>query len=408
MGAALEDVNIAAPTADTKPSIPGTEIVPSGWKLFNLGEICSFENGDRGVNYPSKSDFREFGIPFVNAGHVSDGRFFLESMDYISRDKFDRLGGGKIKAGDILFCLRGSLGKFGVVPNHVDEGTIASSLIIIRPKKALSTSGYLSQFFKSNHCQRMIELWSGGAAQPNLGGRDLARFTVNLPCSLGEQKVIAEALSDADALIEGLEKLIAKKRLIKQGAMQELLTGKRRLPGFSGEWKTVRLGSLCSLKSGEGITSKSINDFSPYPCYGGNGLRGYTATYTHTGRYALIGRVGALCGNVNLVDGHFFASEHAIVATPLDAVCIDWLALVLDDLRLNRFSEASAQPVLTVSKLERLEVSAPIQREEQKEIAGVIAALDTELVALDAKLAKARQIKHGMMQELLTGRIRLV
>ena len=250
--------------------------------------------------------------------------------------------------------------------------------------------------------------FASGSGVPTLNRNDAHNFEVCLPSSCKEQGAIADALSDADALIEGLESLIAKKRAIKQGAMQELLTGRRRLPGFDGEWEKKTLGVLAQMKSGEGITSRDIDNVSPFPCYGGNGLRGYTARYTHEGRYALIGRVGALCGNLNIVEGRFFASEHAIVVEPMQGVSIDWLALVLDAMRLNRLSEASAQPVLTVSKLEKLEIATPTNQQEQVEIAKIISDLSAEIEALSARLQKARQIKQGMMQELLTGRIRLV
>lgn len=241
---------------------------------------------------------------------------------------------------------------------------------------------------------------------PSLNARTIEAIQRGYPI-YSEQKAIAEALSDADALIESLEKLIAKKRQIKQGAMQELLTGQRRLPGFSGEWARRRLGEICSMKSGFSITSDDIDEFSEYPCYGGNGLRGYTSTKTHSGKYALIGRQGALCGNVVLVDGDFFASEHAIVVTPSHNLDIAWFSYILERMNLNQYSESSAQPGLSVSKLLLLEEKFP-PKDEQIEIANFLLAIEEEIQSLVNRLNKARQIKQSMMQELLTGRIRLI
>jgi len=127
---------------------------------------------------------------------------------------------------------------------------------------------------------------------------------------------LPSALSDADLLIASLDALLGKKRDLKQAAMQQLLAGKARLAGFTGAWTLKRLDAVCSMKSGEQITMSNIDAHSRYPCYGGNGLRGFTTRFTHEGRYCLIGRQGALCGNVLEVEGHFFASEHAIVVTP--------------------------------------------------------------------------------------------
>jgi type I restriction enzyme S subunit len=252
-----------------------------------------------------------------------------------------------------------------------------------------------------------LNRYSESSAQPGLSVSKLLKLPLAVPRAEAEQSTIAMALGNVDDLLGELENLIAKKRDIKQAAMQELLTSKRRLPGFEGEWEVMRLGVLCSMKSGEGITAKSIDAVSLFPCYGGNGLRGFTSRFTHEGDYCLIGRVGALCGNLLKVTGQFFASEHAIVVSAFDNVDITWLTLALGMLNLNRRAESSAQPVLTVSKLERIEVDVPSTKQEQIAIAAVLSEMDAELAALEARRDKTREIKRGMMQELLTGRIRL-
>lgn len=199
------------------------------WDMRTLGEICTFENGDRGVNYPSRSQFTDSGFPFVNAGHLTDGIIQFDEMDYIKQEQFDRLRGGKFRHGDILFCLRGSLGKFGVVELNMPEGVIASSLIIVRPIKNLIDPEYLQCYFKSELCSHMIDVWAGGAAQPNLGGREFGRFSISLPQCIEEQQSIASFLSEMNAEISSIEAKLSKARLIKQGMMQELLTGRIRL-----------------------------------------------------------------------------------------------------------------------------------------------------------------------------------
>jgi type I restriction enzyme, S subunit len=198
------------------------------WEVTILGDTCDFENGDRGTNYPSPKSFVDSGIPFVNAGHVEDGLIQSVDLNYITRESYNRLGGGKVRPGDILFCLRGSLGKFGVVSPGFGEGAIASSLVIVRPKPEWLSIQFLVCFFKSQLCVRMIDAWAGGAAQPNLGVQDLARFELFLPPLL-EQTAIAAVLSDMDAELAALEARRDKTRALKQGMMQELLTGRTRL-----------------------------------------------------------------------------------------------------------------------------------------------------------------------------------
>jgi type I restriction enzyme S subunit len=161
------------------------------------------------------------------------------------------------------------------------------------------------------------------------------------------------------------------------------------------------------MKSGESITGGRIDDFSRYPCYGGNGLRGYTSSFTHDGKFALIGRQGALCGNVVSAQGKFFASEHAVVVAARPGTDIAYLTYVLSQMHLNRYSESSAQPGLSVSKVLKLPVAVPPIEAEQRAIAGVFNDVDALLGALDRLIAKKRDLKQAAMQQLLTGQTRL-
>jgi len=216
---------------EVKTGYKKTEVglLPNDWCLSALGEICGFENGDRSHNYPSPGSFVSSGIPFVNAGHVAEGKISSKNMNYITEEAYGRLGGGKLKAGDILFCLRGSLGKFGFVSDDFGKGAIASSLVIVRPESPAICREYLVCYFSSTLCARMIDTWSGGAAQPNLGAQDLARFSIPLPPTATEQRAIAAVLSDMDAELAALEARRDKTRHLKHAMMQELLTGRIRL-----------------------------------------------------------------------------------------------------------------------------------------------------------------------------------
>ena len=173
------------------------------------------------------------------------------------------------------------------------------------------------------------------------------------------------------------------------------------------EWDVVALDAACLMKSGEGITAASIDHVCQYPCYGGNGLRGYTSRFTHDGSFVLIGRQGALCGNVVGVKGKFFASEHALVVTAKEGTNIRFLAYVLGRMRLNRFSESSAQPGLSVSKLLGLPLAIPPTEAEQLAIATALSDVDALLGGLDRLIAKKRDLKQAAMQQLLTGQTRL-
>ncbi|MGE8295998.1 MAG: restriction endonuclease subunit S [Pseudomonas sp.] len=381
-------------------------VIPEDWCIKPLAELCTFENGDRGKNYPSPGSFVSSGIPFINAGHLSNGNIDLRQMDYISPERFNKLGGGKVRNGDILFCLRGSLGKFGVITSEITCGAIASSLVIIRQKSSSITQEYLISYFSSELCASMIEIWAGGAAQPNLGAQDLAKFLVAMPQSQDEQKKIASALADADALISSLDQLIAKKRDIQQATMQQLLTGQRRLPGFSGEWQVKILGEVCKITTGK----KDVNEGNPsgqYPFFTCARDHTYSDHYSFDCEAILVAGNGEV-GNLNYYFGKFEAYQRTYVLYEFYAnTNYIWHALkfgLAASLGIGKIG--SSIPYIKKSDLTNFELPLPAP-EEQAAIAATISDMSAELSALETRREKARQLKQGMMQELLTGRIRL-
>ena len=184
-----------------------------------------------------------------------------------------------------------------------------------------------------------------------------------------------------------------------------MLAPKLRFPEFRNaeSWERKTLGLVCHMQAGKFVKASEIHEKSKsglYPCYGGNGLRGYTATFTHSGKYSLIGRQGALCGNVKIGDGHFHATEHAIVVTPKSGIIGDWLFYVLDFLNLNRFATGQAQPGLSVDVLEKLTIAVPAQEIEQQKIADCLKSVD-EVISIQArKLNALKSHKNGLVRQL--------
>ena len=183
------------------------------------------------------------------------------------------------------------------------------------------------------------------------------------------------------------------------------LVPKLRFPEFRGAegWAHSVLARACDMQAGKFVAATNISEHNPngyVPCYGGNGLRGYTSTHTHNGTYPLIGRQGALCGNVRLVSGKFHATEHAVVATPKTAIDVGWLYYALDLMNLNRFATGQAQPGLSVDVLENVSLAIPLQEAEQQKIADCLSSLD-ELIAAQARKVEALKThKKGLMQQL--------
>jgi type I restriction enzyme S subunit len=179
-----------------------------------------------------------------------------------------------------------------------------------------------------------------------------------------------------------------------------------RFPEFDYQWQENRLVNLfVEFKSGYGITSTNIFDKGEYPVYGGNGLRGYTNQFTHEGFYLLIGRQGALCGNVNRSFGKAYISEHAIACKANESSDTEWLAQRLSYYNLNRLSESSAQPGLSVNKLLRFKIIVPTLPEQQK-IATFFTAIDQKISQLKKKHQLLEQYKKGVMQKIFSQQIR--
>lgn len=251
----------------------------------------------------------------------------------------------------------------------------------------------------------------GGAGRNRvLNKKDFLKLEVALPL-VEEQQKIADCLASIDELITlHTQKLNALKNN-KNGLMQQFfpaegeIVPKLRFREFrgKGDWLNTTLSDLCDLQAGKFVKAseifKNIKE-GLFPCYGGNGLRGFTKTYTHDGTYSLIGRQGALCGNVTLVGNKFHATEHAVVVTPKEGVRTDWLYFMLIYLELNRYATGQAQPGLSVENLNKVELKFTSLEEEQRKIASL---LSTSQELIDNQILKIEQLrahKKGLMQKL--------
>lgn len=195
------------------------------------------------------------------------------------------------------------------------------------------------------------------------------------------------------------------KRAHKGATPKPTLTPKLRFPEFRDApgWSVNTLSGACRMQAGQFVAASKIREqptTGSFPCYGGNGLRGYTETFTHEGTYPLIGRQGALCGNVKLGKGKFHATEHAVAATPKQGIDIVWLYYVLNFLRLNQYATGQAQPGLSVDVLEKIPIAIPEQNAEQNKIADCLSSLDELIGAESQKLTALKAHKKGIMQQL--------
>lgn len=241
----------------------------------------------------------------------------------------------------------------------------------------------------------------------------IADMPIPLPPTLAEQEKIANALSKIDQLINDLGALIEKKKAIKQGTMQDLLTAKRRLKGFTGEWKEKQLKEICERYDNLRIPiSAKLRKKGNTPYYGANGIQDYVEGYTHDGEFILIAEDGANSLTnypIKYVIGKIWVNNHAHVITAKDEKTNNvYLSYVLKCVDFESNIVGSGRAKLNADTLMQLSVVIPPTLAEQNAIANILSSMDTEITNLEQKRDKYIAIKQGMMQNLLTGKIRLI
>jgi len=390
-------------------------VIPEEWDCPQLSEITDIIDGDRGVNYPCQSDFSHDGsCLFLNAGNVTKEGFKFFECAFINKEKDLSLSKGKLKRGDILLTTRGTVGNFAFFDETVEfeQIRINSGMVIVRIAKENLNNKYLYMLLRSRIVGTQIDRVVFGSAQPQLTVKVIKKFSIPIPSSQ-EQRAIATALSDVDALIATLDKLISKKRAIKTATMQQLLTGKKRLPGFNGDWKNFAIGDLFEITAGKDLVkirySDNKDENHPYPIYANSvfdsGLYGYSTFKEYEGDCITVSARGTL-GVAFYRPNPFVAIGRLLVLKQKKAINNYFVSELINH-RIEFASESTGVPQLTAPQIAKYHISLP-DIDEQNEIALILSDMDTEITALESRRNKTYAIKQGMMQELLSGRTRLI
>jgi type I restriction enzyme, S subunit len=391
-------------------------IIPEEWKVQKLSNVAELTSSKRIF----ESDYVASGIPFYRGKEISllINNASIEDEYFILDDKYNDIKRqfGAPQKGDILITAVGTLGNVYLVPNDNPFYFKDGNLIWLRKIKNVFPS-YLAIQLRN----RKTDIINNaiGSTQKALTIIVLNETLIPLPPTLSEQAAIAEALSDADALIEALAQLLAKKRQLKQGAMHELLTGKRRLPGFSGEWEVKQFGSVLKFQVGFPFSSLFFNEEeNGVRLVKNRDLKNDDQVFYYSGNYDpafLVQDGDVLVG----MDGDFIPClwtkglallnqrvGRIIPLAGLDRVFASYY--LIEPLKLIENSTSSTT-VKHLSHGNIVSIEMPLPNiEEQTAIAEILRDMDAEIAALEGKLSKARQVKHGMMSMLLMGRVRLV
>lgn len=397
-------------------------VIPGDWDVFPLRKISPSQSVGLVIN-PSTYVEDHGVIPMLVGSNIYPNKINWDNARRISVTSNQSLPASQLFAGDLVVVRVGEPGITAVVPPELD-GCNCASVMIVRQHSRFS-SRWLCYVMNSKAGLSQIANVQYGTAQKQFNISDAINFKYATPPK-AEQQAIAEALSDADALVESLEQLLTKKRQIKQGTMQELLTGQKRLPGFVGEWEETLLGSVLTTIVGGGtpsrmnpnfwggpipwVTVKDFATFSPKTAQESiteTGLKGSASHLIPAGILITSTRMALGKAVIYEVDVAINQDLKALFPKP----CLDTVFLYYwfeeNAAKIDELGSGSTVKGISLPDLKKIDFLLP-EIEEQTAIATILSNLDSDLAALQAQLVKARQIKQGMMQELLTGRIRLV
>jgi len=403
-------------------------VIPTDWDVKRLGDICRYQNGTSLERYFNEDS----GYKVISIGNYSTVGKYIDTGSYIS------------------FEFRGAIKKFilnkddltMILNDKTSTGDIIGRVLLIeesdryvfnqRTMRLTLNAGvspiYLYFLINSDAVHKKLARQAKPGTQIYFNTADILDFRVFYPTDKAEQTAITTVISDTDELVEGLKKLIEKKKNIKQGAMQELLTGKRRLPGFSGKWEMKKLGEVAEFDHGRDLPKSDLSEDGPYKCiHYGQLFNEYkeliseikSRTHTNTGRF--YSKANDVLVPTSDVTPRGLATASCIKE---DGVILGGGILVIrlhsgyDGLYFSYFVSQNKNTVLRFVKgstvfhlygtdLANFEVIFP-EAKEQVAIAKVLSDMDVEIEKLESQLTKYQNLKQGMMQVLLTGKIRLL
>ncbi|SDX71016.1 restriction endonuclease subunit S [Nitrosomonas halophila] len=383
-------------------------VIPEDWETKQLGDLVYICSGES----PSKFQFQSDGVPYFKVEQLNNGVVYAEATPYFV------LTSKVVPAGSVIFPKRGA----SIFSNKIR--VLKTDSFMDTNLMTLTCSASLDELYLYNQlAYRGIDSVADTTSIPQINNKHIYPYLIPFP-NKEEQTAIANALSDVDALISELGKLIAKKQAIKTATMQQLLTGRTRLPQFAlredgskkgykqselGEipedWEIAPFVSLLSIRHGKNQKSVEVEN-GEYPILATGGQIGWANSYLWDKPSVLIGRKGTI-DKPRYADKPFWTVDtlfYSEIKPWVDAKFVYYKFCMIDWMQYN---EASGVPSLNASIIEGIRSVIP-KKEEQTAIATILSDMDDDIQALEQRLAKTRQIKQGMMQELLTGKTRLV
>jgi type I restriction enzyme S subunit len=409
-----------------KPSgIEWIGVIPEHWEVKRLKYLADANPS----NIDKKSKGEEQEVYLCNYVDVYKNETIHSNMDFMKATASnDQISKFILKQGDVILTKdsesANDIGIPALVTESFDNVVCGYHLTHITPKDIQGE--YLFRQFQCRFQQSYFEISANGVTRFGLGTEKFTSALVVIP-EKNEQTAIATYLdrktAEIDRIIANKQKLIALYEEEKQTVINQAVTrgvdknvklkptGVEWLGDIPEHWEMKRLRHVTEMKSGDGITSENIKEVGEYPVFGGNGLRGYFDSFTHDGNYVLIGRQGALCGNINYATDKFWASEHAIVCTLKGNHITNWFGEVLRTMNLNQYSVSAAQPGLSIENLKVLQLPVP-PIDEQNAIVVLIekecSRLDTLIDKFKKQIELFQEYRTTLISEVVTGKVKII
>lgn len=398
-------------------------VIPEDWEVKELSSISAIKSGKRlpkgSLVTSSKTPY-----PYIRVIDMNMGYLNLSNIMYVPENVQPMISKYIISKNDIYISVAGTLGLVGKIPEELDGANLTENAN--RITEIQCNRDYLMYYMMSPLIQNVIEAERTIGAQPKLALQRIRDFYIVLPGDNREQTAIATALSDVDSLISALTKKIEKKKAIKQGLMQQLLTGKKRLPGFGGVWDVVQLKRIisefivpmrdkptaltgpipwCRIEDFDGkYLKKSLSN---------QGVDLNTVSKMNLKIFSvntLLVSCSANLGRCAIVKQKLVTNQTFIGLVPSDRIDVEFLYYKMsrEDKNLNNMATGTTISYLSREQFENYEILIPSSKAEQTAIANILSDCDSEIAELEEKRDKYKEIKQGMMQQLLTGKIRLI
>ncbi|MBM7717442.1 type I restriction enzyme S subunit [Bacillus thermophilus] len=395
-------------TTSKEKKIKGIGSIPLDWEVTKLSGITEFiTKGTTPTTYGFQ--WEEEGIPFFKSDCIKEGKFVYGDFQYISKEAHDALNRSKIQKGDILISITGDVGKVAIIPEAIDEGNINQHVARIRVKKGEISRDFIYHWLNQINVRNYYNVIKTGLAYPQISLEQVRNTEIPIPKKTEQQK-IASILSTWDKAIELKEKLIEQKKEQKKGLMQKLLTGEVRLPGFEGEWREVNLAKVSKRIKGKAVEYLENGKFPAIDM-----------DYLESGLFKNFSNDATVFAKKNdvllLWDGSragmaFTGVEGAVGSTFVKLECKSihniflQKHLEMNERKIQRLREGSGIPHVPKDFLNFYKIKMP-SMDEQKAISNVLNNMDKNLEFLQKEIVYLKQQKQGLMQQLLTGKVRV-